>query len=338
MKKKLGVLVFILLMLLTSCSKGEKVNNENRKEELSKELLTKAYDEYCLDFNDLSYDEFYNEIGVSYFKDFDMYTLFVSTLNDKYFCLVSDSKSLLNKDVTKYTKTGKESTIYLATYDEAGKCYCDRFETYNYDELDNIKSSVIKGYWPLSDKISDITTNEYINNVVRKKTTLLYNQSGDCTGIDLEEFNEDGKEVLYSKSKYINGEAVEYYRDELEYDENGKIVSKVYYDTFDGKFTKTLDTKIINGKECEFLKVAYAYTAYVPSYKWEREYDSQGNVTQKIYSEYVDHEWVLIDKYDYDYRDLLVYINDEPKSLVVCSHYKWENNEWVLKEKTESYI
>lgn len=160
------------------------------------------------------------------------------------------------------------------------------------------------------------------------------------------------KVILHSQSNYVNGETVEYYKHEFEYDKNGNIIGKTFYRKLDGNYIKVLESKTINGKEVETLSVDYTYNDYMPSSKWEFEYDSLGDLVKATDSTYFNHEWVFDQKREY------TKLSDNERMEIVStfkngewilyrkevddnfrSEFKtkivsfYENNEWVLKEK-----
>lgn len=200
MKKKLVFLVFIFLMLLTSCNSNKNVYNDSKaKNDISKEMFVKAYDEYCIDFDDLTYDDFYNKSYVSRFNFAEdlIYHLISITDSIKYYSFVLKNGDIDYKSIEKYNETGK-IILEDSKYFENGIWYDDDYITYNYNESGNLVSKNEKAYFSKTNKIKRETTYEYINDEAFKNDTTITYLKNDTTII----YDENGNQIQKNYIEY----------------------------------------------------------------------------------------------------------------------------------------
>lgn len=333
MKKKLGFLVIIFLMLLTSCDSNKNVyNDSNAKNDISKEMFVKAYDEYCIDFDDLTYDDFYNKSYVSRFNFAEdlIYHLISITDSIKYYSFVLKNGDIDYKSIEKYNETGKTILEDSKEY-ENGIWYDHNYITYNYNESGNLVSKNEKAYFSKTNKIKRETTYEYINDeafknnttiiYLKNDTTIIYDENGNQIQKNYIEYDPYG-ETLRIEYKKENGEFVKYKEIQCEYDSNYQIKSKSIFELIDDKWIQTY-------KYNNYLVIFSIETSVDGlEHKKEYEYDDNGHLLKYVESKFSEDNWIFDEKREYDG----IYYTDG-SFLGTRIDYKFAENNWVNYKK-----
>jgi len=282
MKKKLGFLVIIFLMLLTSCNSNKNVYNDSKaKNDISKEMFVKAYDEYCIDFDDLTYDDFYNKSYVSRFNFAEdlIYHLISITDSIKYYSFVLKNGDIDYKSIEKYNKTGKTILEDTKSF-ENGIWYDNNYTTFNYNESGNLVSKNEKVYFPKTNKILRETACEYVNDTLKNETIIIYDENGNQIQKEYVEYDTNISETLRIKYKKENGEFVKYYECQSEYDSNYKIKNKSVFELIDDKWIQTY-------KYNNYLVIFSIETSVDGlEHKKEYEYDDNGHLLKYVESNF----------------------------------------------------
>ncbi len=355
-------------MFLTSCNSNKNVyNNSNAKNDIPKEMFVKAYDEYCIDFDDLSYDDFYNKCDVLR-VDFaeDLSYRLISIYNSiKNFSFVLKNGDIDYKGIVKYNETG-EKILEDTKYFENGIWYDHNYITYNYNESGNLVSENEKAYFLKTNKILRETAYEYVNDTLKNETTIRYDENGNQIQKVYVEY-ENASETLRIEYKNENGEFVKSYECQTEYDSNDIVKNKSVFKLIEEKWIQTykynnylvifsIETSVDglelkhkseyeyddNGHLLKYVESNFSEDNWIFAEKWEYDgrYDDEGSfIGTRIDYKYVDNNWVNSEKYVWELilSGQWVYSKNDweliEKNERLFSHYKWENDEWVLIEK-----
>lgn len=345
MKKKLGALVLIFIMLLTNCVSNDKKDIKN---DIPKEMFVKAYDEYCTDFDDLTYDDFYNKSGVIRF-DFEEDTSYIYIRDSiKYYSFGLKNGNMFYKYIEKYNETGKKILEDTKEFENGIWNYI----TYNYNESGNLVFINGKVYFLKTNKILREAAYEFVNDALKNETTIRYDENGNQTKKTYVEYDANVSETLRIEYKNENGEFVKYYECQSEYDSNNKIKNISVFELIEEKWIQTY-------KYNNYLVIFSIQTSVDGlEHKTEYEYDDNGHLLKYVKSNFSEDNWIFDKKSEYDgryddegsffgtridykyvdnnwvnYKKYVWELTDKNKKIFF--HYNWENDEWVLIETKE---
>ena len=221
------------------------------------------------------------------------------------------------------------------------------------DEFDN---DLIKTYSKyINDAWVKIVESIYINGEEKEVYHLDLNSDNTFNYKEEYTYDENGNELTYTYSKYINdawvriaesiyinGEEKEVYslylnsddtfnyKYEYTYDENGNRLTNTYSEYINNEWVNTSKWEYTydeNGNQLTSIYSEYIDNAWVDTKKWEYTYDENGNVLTETYLKYIDNVWVYIYKYEYTY--------DENGNRLTNTYSEYINNEGVDTSKWE---
>ena len=221
----------------------------------------------------------------------------------------------------KYGLKKKSEDTYI--YDRKNVCL-----TYNRNENTMIRTDKINGlreeYEIIKDEPIKVSEYELRNDEYHLTFRLFF---GYHSKIEIRYGENEKVSISYN---YVDNVWVYDTKEEKTYNENLKLVSRVFYNYIDNVWV--YDTKIestYNENLKLVSKVYYNYidNAWVYDTKEEHTYDEKGNTLSWATYNYIDNAWVYDAKYENTY--------DEKGNKLSWISYNYIDNAWVYNKKTE---
>ena len=347
MKKKLFCLVSLMAVFgVTSCNKSLELNNKNQDSNGIQDVnnykdtdsARMAYEEFKYD---LSYDEFLSKVEVIYddsyiayrYNALDIYFVFVLRDGAPVSCVRSEVGTIKHLKGYRYINSNWVEALDLdiqndiTTIDynrdvsiDPNRWYFVLVSNYSYETL---LSRIIDEVC-----ICGFATNSktYIKNVGVPKngsvniTTIKDNK---CGKIEYTYENYLPQRVI--ESKMDENDSWTYFKFEYEHNKNGDLFTRKYFEYINNEWVLIEKDKLVNDIMREELYVIFLDNAFW--YKYEQVYDENGNVTEYIYYDYKDNEWIPSSKQECEY--------DENGNRITKIDYKYIESKWMISSKTE---
>ena len=341
MKKKLFCLVSLMAVFgLASCNKSLELNNKNQDSNGIQDVnnykdtdsARMAYEEFKYD---LSYDEFLSKVEVIYddsyiayrYNTLDIYFVYVLKNGAKVSGVRSEVGTIKHLKGYRYVNSSWVKALDLdiqndittidynrdVSIDPRG--YFELVSNYSYEVL----LTGIIGEVCVCSYVTDSET--YIKNVgVPKNGSVNISTIKDNKRGKIEYTYENYLPQRVIESKMDENDSWTYFKFEYEHNKNGDLFTRKCFEYINNEWFLIEKDKLVNGIMREELYVVFFDNAFCN--KYEQGYDENGNVTECIYYDYKDNEWVPYSKYEKEF-------DDEGKEIT-RKYFVYENNEWVL--------
>ena len=281
------------------------------------------------------------------------------------------------KESDKYTYVdGKQYTVFEINWNSYFPTKRDEYKYDDKGKLISFETSIMDNdTWKKTSKEEYTYDNDgyeilYVNSILVNDTWEKNAKS--------EYIYEDGKYLGFTAYVYINGECVKtketriingesknlyeltltYSNEfvslmEYTYDNDGNMQTKAYSKYINNEWAKIDEYVYINGEEKVICKASLNSNGSLND-KYEYTYDNDGNMLTKVYSKYINNEWVKLKEYAYYNNEEKTmyslelktdgslnfkyeYVRDDEGNTITEKFSKYVNNAW-LKMRVFKYF